>query len=249
MKITIVTPCYNSENTIEKTIISVINQSYNNIEYIVVDGGSLDNTVKIVNKYNKYIDILISEKDDGIYDAINKGINLSSGDIVGILNSDDHFHSEKSLSIIASYFNSPDIDCVYGNLIYQKENGKVTRKWKSRPYKKGLFSKSWTPAHPTFYCKKQIYEKYGLYNTDYRIAADVELMLRFLEIHQVNSHFIDEVLVNMRVGGISNQGLQSTITITKEMQRAFKENGLKFNMPKYLLFKFFKLTEWIATRN
>ena len=187
----------------------------------------------------------ISEKDDGIYDAINKGIRMATGDIVGILNSDDYFQDDRVVGDIVEAFMKNDVDCIYGNLIYINQMMEESLEDGYHEFSSGLFEKSWTPAHPTFYCKREVYNKYGLYKTDYRIAADFELMYRFLEINRVRSKFIDRQMVVMRQGGISNRGLRSTITITKEMRRAFRENGQHLNLLKYLFFKVGKLRELV----
>ncbi len=245
MKISIITATFNSAATIASCIASVNEQTYSDIEHIIIDGASKDNTLEIIKSIPNRVVKIISEPDKGIYDAMNKGIKLATGDIGGILNSDDHFFNRQSLEKIALGFKNPNIDAVYGNLIFTDESGKLVRTCISKPFKSGLFSQSWSPPHPTFYCKRGLYEKYGLYHTDYQIAADVELMLRFLEVHKIKSHFINDVLINMRKGGVSNQGIQSTVIITKELRKAFKENGLAFNLPKYLFYKGLKTKEYL----
>ncbi|MFN1835377.1 glycosyltransferase family 2 protein [Balneola sp. MJW-20] len=245
MKISVITISFNSEATMGKTIESIRGQNYSDIEHIVVDGGSSDRTLDIIQDNENITSKWISEPDDGIYDAMNKGIRLATGDVIGFLNSDDRYYDEYVVQNIADAFIKYDCDCTYGNLVYSNDQGKITRVWDSRSYEPGLFRKSWTPAHPTFYCKQSVYEQYDLYKTDYEIAADVELMFRYLNVHGIRSHFIDRRLVNMLEGGVSNQGLQSTITITKEMSRAFKENGLKLNIPKYLFYKGLKMKEFL----
>jgi glycosyltransferase involved in cell wall biosynthesis len=244
MKVSIITVAKNSSSTIGQCVNSLNQQSYRNIEHIVVDGDSCDNTMEIVNSSSERVLISLSEPDNGIYDAMNKGIKLATGDIVGMLNSDDKFISKDSIQIIVDNIQENDVDCVFGNMIYKNKKGITTRVWKSNPFKLGMFEKSWTPGHPTFYCKKSAYEKYGLYKTDYKIAADVELMLRFLQVNTIRSHFIDEYLVEMLEGGVSNRGLKSTIRITKEIKKAFEENGLKFPMIKYLFYKALKIKEY-----
>lgn len=249
MKISIITVAYNSELTIRDTIESVLTQSYSEIEYIIVDGFSSDNTLPIIKEYQSQFNgrmHWISEKDDGIYDAMNKGIHKATGDIIGFLNSDDTFYNSEVLNKITSVFQTdPEIACVWGNLVFVNENKKIVRKWQSKTFQPGLFEKSWSPAHITFYCRREVYEIYGMYKTDYKIAADVELMLRFLELNLVKSFFINEILVTMLIGGVSTQGLKSTITITKELKRAFKENGLSFNLPRYLFYKALKIKEYL----
>ena len=141
-------------------------------------------------------------------------------------------------------FKEQGTDCVYGNLVFTDHNNKVVRVWRSKPFINGLFEISWTPAHPTFYCKRSIYETYGLYNTEYRIAADVELMLRFISVHKISSFFLNKYLVNMRYGGISTQGIKSTLIISREMRRAFKDHNISFNWVKYLFNKLLKVREY-----
>lgn len=253
LKISIITVCFNSSKTIPDTIESVLKQTYTDIEYILVDGNSRDNTMEIIKKYeadffNKGMNYrYISEKDNGIYDAINKGIKMATGDIIGILNSDDYYYDNNVICDIVKKFDNKSIDCVYGNIIYvdPNKNNKISRRWESEDFKKGLFEKSWTPAHPTFYCKKELYENYGFYRTDFKIAADVELMYRFLEKHCLKSLYIERYMVIMRQGGVSNSGIMSTITITKEMKIAINENGGNFNIFKYLFFKFLKIKQFI----
>lgn len=245
MRVSIVTVSYNSAFTIEECIKSVNEQTHLDIEHIIVDGASTDNTLNLIKSNAKRSPEILSEPDDGIYDAMNKGIRMASGDVIGFLNSDDRLYNKHVIKAIAKSFKRNNCDCLYGNLIYSNKEGKTTRKWKSKSYTPGLFAKSWTPAHPTFYCKKEIYDKFELYKTNYDIAADVELMLRFLEVHKVNCHFLDKILVNMLAGGVSNQGLESTLTITKEVKRAFDENNLKFSLPRYLFYKSLKLKEFM----
>lgn len=252
MKISIITVTYNSEKTIKDTFDSVLLQDYKDVEYIVVDGNSKDRTKRIIEQYEKkfydkdYEFKWISEKDEGIYDAINKGVKIATGDIVGILNSDDYYADRRILNDIYEALNDDKIDCVHGNLNYiDPISGEIVRRWTSKEFEKGLFSKSWTPAHPTFYVKNHIYKKYDLYKTDYKIAADVELMYRYLEINHVRSKYLDRQFIKMRQGGVSSNGIKSTITITKEMMKAFKENGKRLNLVKYLFFKGLKIKQFV----
>ena len=245
MKISLITATYNSEKNISDCLKSVAAQSFQNIEHIVIDGGSTDNTANIVKSFPT-ISKWISEPDNGIYDAMNKGINVATGDIIGTLNSDDSFFNHNVLKRIANAFmNNPEIECLYGNLVFMNDDNKIVRRWKSKEFYHGLFAKSWSPAHPTFYCRKEVFEKYGVYKTDYKIAADVEFMLRVMELNKAKSYYMDELMVRMSIGGISTQGLKSTLIITKEMQRAFKENGLQFNLLKYLFYKGLKIKEYL----
>jgi Glycosyltransferases involved in cell wall biogenesis len=246
MLVSIITSVLNAETTIEDAIKSVLGQSYKEIEYIVVDGGSQDGTLDKIKKYSGKIAKFISEKDDGIYDGMNKGILAASGDIIGFLNADDIFYDDTVVQRIVSVFTSDAIECVYGNLVYidYQDSTRIMRRWRSRVFYDGLFEKSWTPAHPTFYCKKDLYERFGLYRTDFKIAADVELMYRFLQKNHVRSKYIDANFVRMRSSGVSNRGIKSTFVITREMKRAIIENGGEFNLIRYLFFKFLKITEF-----
>jgi glycosyltransferase involved in cell wall biosynthesis len=242
MKVSIITTAFNSAKTIEDTIKSVINQSYSDIEYIIIDGGSTDGTLDIVNKYKEKISKIISEKDNGVYDAMNKGIRLSTGDIVGILNSDDFYTSNTVIEKVVSTIENDNVDCVWGDLVYvDKVNiNKVIRNWKSSPYQDGNFQKGWHPPHPTFFCRKNVYEKYGLFREDLSTSADFELMLRFLEKNKISSSYIPETLVKMRNGGLSNNNYWNIIKNNISCYKAFKINDLKvdlFFIIKKLLYK------------
>jgi glycosyltransferase involved in cell wall biosynthesis len=249
MKVSIITVTYNSEATVKSCLTSVKNQTWPNIEHIIIDNASNDGTIGIIKDTPSRLTRLVSEPDKGIYDAINKGILCASGEIIGILNADDVFMNNQSVEKIVNAFKEQNTDCVYGNLVFTNQKGRVIRVWRSKPFISGLFEISWTPAHPTFYCKKLMYETYGLYKTDYKIAADVELMLRYITVHKINSYFLDDFLVNMRYGGISTRGLRSTIIITKEMRRAFKEHNIPFNLFGYLFHKFMKVKEFLNIKN
>ena len=245
MKISIITVTYNSAATIAACVDSVYQQTHPDIEHIVVDGLSKDATVSIVESMPNRVQRLISEKDKGIYDAMNKGIACATGDLIGTLNSDDVYYDNQVLEKVARVFEDyPEVDCLYGNLLFVDNQGKVVRKWHSKAFSPGLFSKSWSPAHPTFYCRKKVYDTFGLYKTDYKIAADVEWMLRVLELGKTPSYFHNEMMVKMNLGGVSTSGIQSTLLITKEMKRAFAENNMTLNLPKYLFYKGLKLKEF-----
>lgn len=242
MRISLITVCFNSEDSIEKTLISVKNQNFQNFEHIIIDGNSQDNTIEIVRKF-KHISKVLSEKDNGIYDAINKGIKISEGEIIGFLNSDDTFCDPNILKIISESFNNKT-DCVFGNLIYTDKNEKIKRKWMGSNFKTGKFKKGWMPAHPTFYCRKEIYNKFGMYDDTYKIAGDFELMLRFLEINKIKSKYLPYNMVNMKIGGVSNSSIKNKIEILREEFRAFEENNIKFNKLFYLFHKAKKLKEF-----
>ena len=242
MKFSIITISFNSENTISMTFQSVKNQSFNNYEYLLIDGGSIDETLTIANKQD-HISKIVSEPDKGIYDAINKGIKNSTGEIIGFLNSDDSFYEENSLKYIADAFDK-DTECVFGDLIYTDKDENIKRVWKGSAFKKGAFKKGWMPAHPTFYCRRSVYEKLGQYDDSFKIAGDFELMLRFLEKHNIRSKYIPKTLVNMKVGGASNNGLKSKLDIVKEEFRAFNQNEIDLNKLSYIFHKAKKIKEF-----
>lgn len=229
MKVSIVTVTYNSAETIEDTIKSVLNQDYNNIEYIIIDGVSKDNTLEIVNKYKNKIALIVSEKDKGIYDAIAKGIDKATGEVVVALNSDDMYASNDVISKVVELFKSSHADAVYGDLNYVDRNDttKTIRKWKSGNYKKGHFLKGWMPPHPTFFVKKYCYAKYGSFNLSLRSAADYELMLRFIHKYEIKVAYLPKLIVNMRTGGQSNVSFKNRFKANREDKKAWEINGLK----------------------
>ena len=242
MKISLISISYNSENTISKTFQSVKNQSFNNYEYLLIDGGSIDGTLNIA-KEQDHISKIVSEADKGIYDALNKGIKNTTGEIIGFLNSDDTFFDEKSLQNICNAFDD-NIDCIFGDLIYTDVNENIKRVWKGSAFKKGAFKKGWMPAHPTFYCRRSVYEKLGLYDDSFKIAGDFELMLRFLEKFNIRSKYIPKTLVNMKVGGASNNGLKSKLDILKEEFRAFDQNNIDVKKISFIFHKAKKIKEF-----
>ena len=243
IKVSIITISYNSSKTISKTLESVKNQNYANFEHIIIDGNSNDETLKICKKFN-HISKIISEKDSGVYNAFNKGLKIASGDLIGFLNSDDTFADKKSLKKIVDGFDS-ETDAVFGNLNFYNKNNKVIRKWVSKPFKKGAFEKAWMPPHPTFYCRKKIYDKYGYYDDSFMIAGDFELMLRFIQVNKIRTKFINKNLIKMQSGGISNSGILSKIKILKEEFDAFKNNKISINKVFYILNKARKIKEFL----
>ncbi|MBM3454052.1 MAG: glycosyltransferase [Bacteroidetes bacterium] len=223
----VITVSYNSEATIRDTIRSVNRQTYHNIEHIFIDGGSSDNTVDIITRESTVKNRVISEKDEGIYDAMNKGIELSSGKFVAILNSDDCFANDNVLFDVIGLFNN-DVDIVYGNISYFNDSPEsVVRIWRTSKYYKDAFSRGWHPPHPAFFVARKAYVNYGLFNTRYRIAADYELMLRFLEIKGLKYEFIDKVLVHMRLGGESNRSVVNVLKGNKEIRVALSSYGIE----------------------
>lgn len=229
LKVSIITTTYNSASTIEDTLRSVTSQDYGNIEYIIIDGLSKDNTLEIVNKYKNKISKVISEKDTGIYDALNKGIDAASGDIVALLHSDDFYIDNHVVSKIVECFEKNNCDGVYANLYYvDKDNAnKIVRKWRSGKYRHGKFLNGWMPPHPAFFVKKSCYEKFGKFNLALRSAADYELMLRFIHKNKISLAYLDEYVVKMRTGGQSNASVQNRLKANQEDREAWRINGLK----------------------
>lgn len=237
-KVSIITVCHNSEITIEDTIQSVIGQTYSNIEYIIIDGLSSDNTLNIVKKYQDKLSKIISEKDNGLYDAINKGIKIATGDIVAILNSDDLYQDNNVIADVVSLFEKQHLDACYADLVYvdRSDTSKTVRYWKSGSYKDGLFFKGWMPPHPTFFVKHEVYNKYGTFNLDLKSAADYEIMLRFVHKNKIRIGYLPRVIVRMRIGGVSNVSLINRLKANREDKKAWEINGLK-PKPFTLVFK------------
>ncbi|OMP31770.1 glycosyltransferase family 2 protein [Mangrovimonas sp. DI 80] len=248
MKVSIITATYNSEATIEGCIKSVLSQDYPNIEYIIIDGNSSDYTLSVVNAYKqRYSDIIvISEPDNGIYDALNKGIKVATGDIVGFLHSDDFFNSENTIKNIVKEFSKGKVEGVYGNLDYvnSKDSNKIVRHWKSLPFTKKLLNRGWMPAHPTVFLKKEVYDKLGLFNTKFKIAADYDMMLRVFSDESLRFKFLPEVITKMRVGGASNRSLKNIITKSNEDYIALKRNHLDYPLWSLVLKNFSKIPQF-----
>ncbi len=229
MKISIITITYNSAATIEQTINSVLDQDHKDLEYIIVDGGSTDNTLQIIEKYKNRISKFISEKDNGLYDALNKGLTLATGEIIGILHSDDFYIDNTILGKYANTFIKNNSEAVYSDLFYvnKDDTNKIIRKWKSGNYKTSSFLHGWMPPHPTFFVKRSVYEKYGKFNLDFKHSADYELMLRFIHKHKIKLNYLHEFTIKMRIGGQSNASVQNRVNANLEDRKAWKINGLK----------------------
>ena len=226
MKVTIITVTYNSSETLQKCISSVANQSFSNIEHIIVDGASKDDTLEIIKK-NSSVSKFISEKDDGLYHAMNKGISISSGDIIGFLNSDDIYINNTVIEEVVEKIGKKS--SLYADLCYVKKDDldKVTRLWKSGDFKSNNFNFGWMPPHPTFFVKKNIYKKYGLFNLNFKSSADYELMLRFLYKEKISTVYLPKVIIKMREGGKSNKFLKNRILANIEDKKAWTINGLQ----------------------
>ncbi len=228
MKITVITATWNSEKTIEETLESFADQDYDNTEYLIIDGSSTDSTLDIISVKGRRIDSVISEKDKGIYDALNKGIAMASGDVIGFLHSDDVFAHSSVLTNIVNKFKSDEVDAVYGDLDYvsKLDVNKVIRRWRSGGFDRNKIRNGWMPPHPTFYMKRSCYERFGAFNLDYRIAADYDSILRYLWKQKLVAAYIPDVLMKMRVGGESNRSVMNIINKSKEDRKAMIANGL-----------------------
>lgn len=227
-KISIITVCFNSEATLEDTLRSVAEQSHPDIEHIVIDGKSTDGTMAIVDRYRHRIARTVSEPDAGVWDAMNKGLALATGDIIGFLNSDDVFVAADCLSTVAAAFASPDVDSCHADLVYvsAQDIDRPVRYWQSCPYTEGLFRRGWMPAHPTFYVRRGVYERLGGFDPRFRLQADFELTMRFLEVAKIRSVYLPRILVRMRMGGISNNDWRNVLRGNREAYRACRLHGL-----------------------
>ena len=237
MKISIITVVWNNKTTIADAIDSVLSQTYKDIEYIIVDGASTDGTIEIVQSYGDKVSKFISEEDNGLYNAMNKGISIASGEIVGILNSDDFYLNEFVIEKVIGEFNKKKCDSVYADLVYVKSDNlnETVRYYDSSYFNLTKFAYGWMPAHPTFFVKLDVYKKYGLFKENLRIGADFDILVRFLYTHKISYSYIQEVIVKMRIGGVSTNGLGATLLIVKEQLQVCKENGIDTNIFKICL--------------
>ena len=237
LKITIITVCYNSLETIRETLSSIAAQTYQNFEHLVIDGASTDGTTELLQSWTAHPIHLISEPDTGIYDAMNKGLSRATGDVIGFLNSDDIYASDSVLAQIAAAF-SEGIEACYADLLYvRKKNGRVLRYWSSRAFQLGAFSRGYSPPHPTFYVKREVVQRLGGFDQRYQIAADTEWMMRYLEKGTIQSRYVPHVWVRMRLGGKSNQSVKSIILQNQEVWQALKRNQLDFSVSLFVMIK------------
>ncbi|MGG6269224.1 glycosyltransferase family 2 protein [Leptolyngbya sp. AN03gr2] len=248
MKVSIITVTYNAGATIRDTIESVLSQDYPDIEHIIIDGASKDDTAEIVRSYGDRIAQFVSEPDRGMYDGMNKGIKLATGDVIAILNADDFYIDSSVISTIVEQFEQHQVDSVFADLVYVKHDDpeKIVRYYSSASFHPGKFAYGWMPAHPTFVVKRSAFENYGYFKTDYKIAADYELLIRFLAIHKLSYHYIPQVLVKMRTGGASTANLSSNWILNREIVRGCLENGIQTNMTKVLSKYFVKVFQLVA---
>lgn len=251
MKVSIITITYNSAETIEDTIQSVISQDYPHIEYIIVDGASKDHTLEIAERYRSSISKIVSERDKGIYDAMNKGVALATGDLIGILNSDDFYADNHVISDIVKTLELAKADACYADLVYvdRLETSKVIRAWKSGEYRHGHFLRGWMPPHPTFFVKRSFYDAYGLYSLELRSAADYELMLRFIHKHGISLSYLPRVITKMRTGGQSNVTIKNRWRANREDRLAWKMNGLQPGFLTLIRKPLSKLLQYLPNRN
>lgn len=228
MKISLITVTYNSEKYLSQCIESVQSQTYKNIEHIIVDGRSTDNTVSIIKSYESVISRWISEPDKGMYDAINKGIAMATGEVIGLLNSDDMLYSDDVIEKIVKTFEEKNVDSIYGDLQYvdQEITSRVFRTWKGKTYDRNLFKMGWMPGHPTFYIKKEMIDKYGGYENHYFTAADYEFMARYLFKHKISSYYLPKLIVKMRRGGASNKNINQRFRANRRDYLAMKNNHI-----------------------
>lgn len=248
MKVSVITIAFNAADTIADTIASVKQQDYPGIEYIMIDGGSADATLQIASANKDVIDILVSEPDKGVYDAMNKGVSKATGDIVAILNADDVYAHASVISKAVAKMKVEKTDSLYGDLQYvdRFDTAKIHRNWVSGVFKRKKFKWGWMPPHPTFMVKRELYEKYGVFNLDLSTSADYELMLRFLYKNQVSVSYLPEVMVQMKVGGQSNASLQNRLKANREDRMAWEINGLKPYPFTTLLKPIRKITQFIG---
>lgn len=236
MKISIITATYNSGKTVGDTLKSVLAQTYHDYELLVVDGASKDNTLEVVKKMEPLFGgrmRYISEPDKGIYDAMNKGIRMATGEVIGILNSDDFYTSDDALACIAWTLENEKVDAVYGDIHYVDDEDlkKCVRYYSSKPFRRWMMRLGFMPAHPSFYCRKEVYEKFGAFDAEnYRVAADFENLLRLIFVNKIKTHYINKDFVTMRTGGASNSGLESHKRIMRDHLKALKKNGVYSNI-------------------
>ena len=247
--ISIITATFNSAKTLKDTIQSVLRQTNKDFEYLIIDGGSTDETIDIVKSYESEFSgrlKWVSEKDQGTYDAMNKGIKMASGDVVGILNSDDYFTSDDILQTVNNAFKSHEIDAIYGDIHFIRDGNpqKCVRYYSSRMFRPFWLRFGFMPAHPSFYCKREVFEKAGLYSLDYKIGADYEMMVRLFKKYRIMSQYINKDFVTMRTGGASNNNVRSRITLINEDVKACKENGVYTNSLFVMLKFMYKIFEF-----
>ena len=245
MKVSIITVSYNAAATIADTLSSVAFQSYHNIEHILIDGGSTDSTMEIASRY-PHLKHVVSERDNGIYDAMNKGLQLASGDIIGILNGDDFYTSAGIIEKVVKQFEHPDMDALYGDLVFVNETyTRITRTWKAGEYDPQKFYRGWMAPHPTLFVRKWVYDQYGHYEASLRYSADYEIMLRFMLKYKIRCGYLPETMVIMKRGGKSNASLMNRILINREDRNAWRICGLRPHLFTLILKPLSKISQFI----
>lgn len=248
MKVSVITVCYNSEKTIASTLDSIASQTHDNIEHVIVDGGSTDGTINIVKQKLRDGDVFVSEPDEGLYDAMNKGVDLATGDIVGVLNSDDFYESDDAVATVVEMFrHTPEADLVFSDVVFVSPDNlnKVIRLYRAAHFRPWKLRFGWMPPHPATFVRKSAYERVGKYRLDMRIAADYDMFVRWLLVAGLKWQYLDRVLVRMRAGGVSTSGIRSSIRLNREIVRACRDNGIYTNLIFVLSKIPFKLLELI----
>lgn len=251
MKISIITVCRNAQATIGDALRSVAEQTHADVEHIIIDGASTDNTLDVIRANGGRVSLLLSEPDNGIYDAMNKGIARASGDVVGFLNADDFYADSSVLESIARGFSDETVDVVYGDLCYVRKDQpqEIVRYWRSSDYRPGKFKHGWCPPHPTFFVRRRYYQQAGGgYDTSFTLAADLELIVRCLEVKRLRSVYLPQVLVNMRLGGETNRSVTNIIRQNREILRALENNGVKASALGFALGKLVSRARQFVTR-
>ncbi|MBI4995398.1 MAG: glycosyltransferase [Rhodocyclales bacterium] len=247
MRISIVTVCYNAVATIGDTLASVATQSHPDVEHIVIDGGSTDGTQALVERQGSRVSAFVSEPDRGIYDAMNKGIDLATGEVIGILNADDLYADHDVLARVAEVMAAESLDALYGDVsFFAAEAPQLpTRRYRSRWFSPGRIAWGWMPAHPSLFLRRSVFDQYGRYRTDFRIAGDFEFVARIFRADALRYRYLPEVLVKMRSGGVSTAGWRSTMLLNREVLRACRDNGIRTNLPMLLSKYPLKILEYI----
>ena len=245
-----ITVCYNSGATITDTLRSVSCQSHPNIDHIIVDGGSTDETLDIVQVEGQRVTRIVSEPDRGIFDAMNKGIRLAEGEVIGFINSDDFYATDDAMSKIAAVFADSSVDACYGDLCYVRQDSTsvIVRYWRSSVFMAGLFARGWCPPHPTFFARKSLFNRFGLFDLNYQSGVDIELMMRFMEVNHIKAIYIPDVLVKMRMGGASNSSWRNILRQNREIWRALKNHGLQPSVLPFVLGKIVSRCKQLMTR-
>lgn len=247
MKVTVITVAFNAKNTIGETLDSVARQGHPDIEYIVVDGASTDGTLSVIKRHGQRVSRLVSEPDHGIYDAMNKGLRLATGDVIGFLNADDVYADSGVLARVSANMEVEGLDALFGDaeFVSAEKPDRPLRRYRSERFRPGRIAWGWMPAHPTLFLRRELYERFGLFRTDYRIAGDFELVARMFHGDTLKYRYVPEVLVRMRTGGVSTAGWRNTLLLNREVLRACRENGIATSLPKILSKYPAKLLEFI----